>query len=100
MSSWSKVDLKKLKTKCDKCNRNTELVIKTKLPKKKKTYTYTLATRCSGCFTYYYYDDSKMYFVEKDKSQEQLINLSKANKVKNNPFVDYVVPETINFPDL
>ena len=41
-----------------------------------------------------------MYFVEKDKSQEQLINLSKANKAKKNPLVDYVVPETINFPDL
>ena len=36
MSSWNKVDLKKLKTKCVKCGKNTELAVRTRLPKKRK----------------------------------------------------------------
>jgi uncharacterized protein with PIN domain len=97
MSSWSKIDLRKLKTKCGKCNKNTELVVRNKLPKKKKSYTYMLATRCKECRTIYFSDDSKIYFQNIDKHQKRLLNVGKSKK---NPLVDYVVPETINFPDL
>jgi protein associated with RNAse G/E len=62
-SSYTKVDLSRLTTKCKKCNKTTKLYVRNKQAKKlhTKTYYYNLMTRCEDCKVNYYVDCSKCY---------------------------------------
>jgi len=95
MGSWNKVELNKLKTKCNKCNKPAELMVRVKMPQKIKHYTFNLATICTQCKVFYYYDGSKLHSVEKIKNR-----LIKLPKLKKNALVDYTIDPTDSFPSL
>ena len=62
-TSYTKVDLSRLTTRCKKCNKTTKLYVRNKQAKKlhKKTYYYNLMTKCEDCNINYYVDCSKCY---------------------------------------